>query len=403
LIFTSIANDEVYLQENNDDYPDVIFRLRRMTAKQILQEYVLIDEVNQSHDLSFEDIQELKDKADQDPTYLYELIYGVVPNTDALAVMSGKSKEFEYITLHLFRDSVGDKQGLLRVSGVDYQQYFPYRFRRGSNQAYGIGCGHRAIADVRTLQVFKKSNIASALLAERPPFDVPWQTYAKNKLNLSPGAMNHRRRTSRGGNEKAEPLLLVGNVLISVEMADRVRETVRNAFYLDKVAESKRGEMSATESNIRARDRIQSMTPNITRIISEFITPAIEATLQFMFKKKMFDSEFTKEMLDNISIIYITYALRAQMDSDLLGFQSLTQSVQSLGQVFPTLRYQLQEKEVMPMLVDKYFLDHKLIKPAEQAQAELEQDQIRANAEAAKSQSEAFFNTAKAATELGIR
>jgi hypothetical protein len=395
LHFSAIPMREVYVQENYKGDINAVIQVKRMTAAQILEEYVDIEIT--SFDLGDYEVTQLRERAANDPKYEYDILYGVFPKVDAIGRASGV--DYPYVSIHVFKDGAGgNESGVLRNAGLKRFPYFPYRFRRRPGEPYGHGCGHRALSDIRILQRMKKDNLAVSQLTSRPPLHVPWQAYTK-RLNLSPGAENHSKRTSRTANDKAEPLFLVGSLPISVEMEDRVRDAIREAFYLDAIKESKNNEMSATESNIRLRDRMATMNPSLQRIMNEGPTRIIEYTCSYL--KERGELEELKG-IENISVVYINVALKAQFDAELLGLDRLASVVLNLSKAFPDLPMSVAEEEIMPMIIERTFLPYKLMRDKKKVQEQKQMNQMQQQASMGADQSQSTLNLAKAASELGI-
>jgi hypothetical protein len=384
------------VQENYKGDISAVIQVKRMTASQILEEYVDVDVA--SFDLDDYEVSNLRERAVNDPKYEYDILYGVFPRSDGIGKVSGV--DYPYVSIHAFKDGSGGNgdNGILRNAGLKRFPYFPYRFRRRPGEPYGHGCGHRALSDIRILQRMKKDNLAVSQLTSRPPLHVPWQAYTK-RLNLSPGAENHSKRTSRTANDKAEPLFLVGSLPISVEMEDRVRDAIREAFYLDAIKESKNNEMSATESNIRLRDRMATMNPSLQRIMNEGTSRVIEYVIDYLKEKGELQG---LDGIDNISVVYVNVALKAQFDAELLGLDRLSSTVVNLAKAFPDLAMSVDETQIMPMIIEKTFLPYKLLKDTKKVQEEKAMKQQAQQGQMGVDQTQSTLNLAKSAEILGI-
>ena len=394
LYFSSVSIKEVYVQENFKGEIDAVIRRRKMTAMQILGEYVDVEKP--TYDLSENEIADIRQQADSDPNYEYDILYGVFPENDSITKAAGTP--YKYSSVHCFYNSVGNKYGILRKGGLKRFPYFAYRFRRRAGEPYGHGCGHRGLSDIRVLQGLKKDNIIVSKLTGRPPLHVPHQAYTK-ALNVSPGATNHGKRTSRTGNEKAEPLFLVGSLPVSVEMSDRIRVAIEEAFYLDAIKETKNNEMSATESNIRRQDRFSTLNPTIKRIMKECTTAVIEYVVDYLKEKGKLNE---LQGIDNISVVYINYILKSQFDTELLGLERLTSTILNLSKAFPDLPMSFDEEQIVPMLIEKTFLPYKLKRKSEDVKKDKEIKQMQAATQIGTEQSQSTLNYAKAAETLGL-
>lgn len=394
LYFSSVSIKEIFVQENWKGDIEAVIRRRKMTAMQILGEYVDVE--NPSFDLGEAEIMDLRERASNDPKYEYDILYGVFPKNDAITKASGT--KFAYSSVHAFYNSEGQENGILRNAGLKRFPYFAYRFRRRAGEPYGHGCGHRGLSDIKVLQGMKKDNIIVSKLTSRPPLHVPYQAYSK-ALNVSPGALNNGKRTSRSGNEKAEPLYLVGSLPVSVEMSDRIRMAIEEAFYLDAIKESKNNEMSATESNIRRQDRLATLSPTIKRIMKECTTAVIEYVVDYLKEKGSLPE---LDGVGDISVRYINYQLKSQFDTELLGLERLASTILNLTNAFPDLPMSIAEEGIVPMLIEKTFLPYKLIRKKEQVAQQKEMKQMQQASQIGAEQSQSTLNFAKASQALGL-
>lgn len=401
LYFRSIPFNECYFQENTWGKIDVGFRLRKMTAKQIFEEYIDIEDP--SHDMDLNDIERMKAFAEREPNKSFDLIYGSIPKGDPLYRKAGV--DGEYLSVHVFRDGANNTSGILRKGITDFFPFRPYRFRKRPGQTYGYGPGHRAISDIITLQRMKKTNITAAELTVRPPLHIPYGTYAK-RLSLKAGAANHAKRTGTNKDNKAEPLFVVGSVPIGVEMEDRVKAAIREAFYLDDLKESKVGEMSATETSVRREERMTLMSPQLSRIASELLNELIEIVYDFLIEQGMLEDPPSELKGMGISPVYISEILKSQSDTDLISLERLSSTMLSLSQAFPELKDMINQRSIPKFLVEKLFLSHDFLRDEQEVQEEQVQKQqmnaFQGQAQAAESASKANLNLAKTAEALGI-
>lgn len=407
LNFRSVPFEECFFEENNIGEIDVVFRLRSVTAKQILEDYVYIPEEERSHDLDEVAVKSLEETARIEPTKKFELIHCVVPRGDSIYSAAGTSDR-DFASIHLFREggiSKGGAGGILRNSSLDFFPYRVYRFRKRSGRVYGYGPGNRALADTIALQRMKKSNINVAQLSGRPPMHIPFQSYAK-RLNISPGAANHAKRGGTNKDNKAEPLLVVGNLPVGVDRELMTKNDIRESFYLDQIQERKDARMSATESTIRKTERLQTMQPQLTRIVVEFLNPTIEYVYEFLVKKGILDKPSDKLKKSGISPVYISQLLQSQADTDILALERLAAVLANISGAFPKTINAIDALKIPKFLVERLFLPHDFLKDEEEAQErEAEEQEITTatnQAEAAEKASKAALNTAKAAETLGI-
>jgi hypothetical protein len=405
LVFKSASVTECFFEENTWGDIDRGFRVRQMTARQILQDYVN-DESLATHDLDVEEIKQLTEDAQANPNKKFEVLQGYFPEDDIIYKASGCKEP--YASIHLFRDGAAGPNrrcGILRNSGMTFCPYIPFRFRKRAGETYGFGPGSRVLSDIISLQRMKRTNLRCAELIEKPPLHIPFQAYTK-QLNIGPGAANHAKRTGSNKENMAQPLLVIGNVPIGVEMEDRCVEEIRKGMYLDKTQETKNAEMSATESSIRERQNQQALSPQTYRIVTEFLNMVLEPVINYLIDKNMIDP-MPKELKESgISPIYISQLIRAQADTDLIGLERLSGILASLSGAFPNIKDSIEDTNIPKMIVQRLFLPRDLLRDQETVANEREQskamDQTVGLAGAAKDASQGSLNLAKTADMLGV-
>lgn len=406
LVFKSVSITECCFEENTYGDIDRGFRIRQMTARQILQEYVA-DKALATHDLEAEEIKWLEDEAQANPTKKIEVLQGFFPPDDPIYVASGTKEP--YASVHMFRDggtgSTDRHQGILRNAGYTICPYVPFRFRKRAGETYGFGPGSRVLSDIISLQRMKKSNLGCAELMQKPPLHVPFQAYTK-QLNIAPGAANHSKRTGSNKENMAQPLFVIGNVPIGVEMEDRTVAEIKSGMYLDKTQDQKNAEMSATESSIRERQNQQSLAPQTYRITAECFNIILEITIEYLIKRGTIDKMPDELRESGISPMYISQLIRAQADTDLIGLERLSGILANLSGAFPDLKDAIEDTNIPKLIVQRLFLPRYILKNPEAVKQAREQSKAISQsgdlAATAKDASQASLNLSKTADMLGV-
>lgn len=408
LLHQSVPMSELVFEENHMGVPDVVFRSRSITAKQILEQYVYVD--NPSHRMDDSMIEDLKEMATSgDPNHEFELIHAVFPKSDLISGMMTKKVSRKYGSVHIFTSGANnddDKKAVLREADVDFNPYIVFRFRKRSGESWGYGPGHRALPDTRALQKMRKTNLEAGEISVAPPMDVPTATY-KNKLNLASRAMNYRKRFGTNADRRAEPMLLSNGIPIGLEMEDRTREIIKEALYSGEIKESKVGEMSATETGVRQMDRLKLMSPQLTRIITEWLHRNVMIVYDWMLREKLLDEEPEKLKKSGLSPVYVSELIRAMFANELIAIERLFASVANISNVDNgETANTIDKREIAMTLVQKSRLPLSWVKSQETIEEERQRETGEEtgvnSAKAAKDASTATLNIAKARQLEGL-
>lgn len=403
--YRSIDVDECCFEENNRGQIDVGFRSRQMTARQVLQEYIEVE--NPSHNLEDDKIQLLRDYVKDTPDKRLEVVQAMFPKGDEIYKESFAYVEDKpYASIHIFLDMEGGDcdYGVLRDGVADSLTFKPFRFRKRSGKTYGFGLGHRVLADVMGLQKMKRSNLKAAELAVRPPLHVPFGRYA-NKFSIAPAALNHAKKTGLNNQEKAEPIFTVDRVPLGVDREDRTKNDIREGLFLNRIAEEKVGEMSATETTVRQIERLSLLAPILFRIVVEFLNPQIEAVFHFLIEEG-YIKDFPKEILEaGVSPVYISQLMKAQSDAELVALERFANLVLSLSNAFPETIRKVDQDEMVQYVLEKLMLPHRLLKDDDVLEQERTVEGVTSSAsdqaEIIETLSRANLNTQRAAESRG--
>lgn len=273
--FSSIPKQEAYFQR--DTYGKILsyFRSLDMTPIQILKEFG--DEPTCEYNIR--DWDYVKEKLKADPNLeikVVNVVYERALMDRDLKKDDPKNKKYGSLWIDY------DKKKILKESGYDYWPFYAPVWTLDAGEDYGRGPGHRALPDIVTLNVMEKKNLAAAELMITPPLIMPYDVL-DGDVDLSPAAINYINLSrAMFGTQfvKPEPLNIVQNLPITVEMQDRKRNQILLAFFNDLLENDKRAEMSATESSINYNDRTRRFNGPLANIESDFLEPIIMLTYE---------------------------------------------------------------------------------------------------------------------------
>lgn len=270
--FAAVHCKEGYVLRDTFKKPVMFFRLMRMTARQILREYGNAE----GSELTSNDIDDYKTQAVVSPGKEYDIVHAIIPSDDALI---SEGYKFKYASIYLDYS----KTKIVKKSGFDDFPILAPPWKLKADEDYGRGVGHRALADTAVLNLMVKDNLAAAQVILMPPIALPFGLTIDGTVNLSPMAINYLDFNSgvlaTGEASQIKPINVVRELPISLEMEDRRRQGIREAFYADLLQELKTDRMTATESGDRSQSRSQKMTGPFFNIEQHFLSPAATYTL----------------------------------------------------------------------------------------------------------------------------
>ena len=309
--FAALPKQEVYFQR--DMYGDIInyYREIYMTPIQLKREFEAA-----GGDGNARYWKEINEKINTDPNDERKVI-NIVFERDDYKTRTLNVAEKKYASLWIDYDH----KVLLKESGYDYFPFFAPAWRLSPGEDYGRGPGHRALPDIITLNLMEKNNLAAAEVMIKPPLIMPYDIM-EDDVDLSPAAINYIQLSrAMFGTQfiKPEPLNVIQDLPISVQMQDRKRNLILLAFYNDLLQDDKRVEQSATESNNRMMSNIRKFSGPFSNLENDLLQAVIKEVYQagIEFGEIEVDSE-----LKDVNVAFTTAMYEAQQQMRLQALQA---------------------------------------------------------------------------------
>lgn len=265
--FAAVPIQEGYIKRDTYKKPIMFFRLLKLTARQILQQFK--DET--TGELSGQDWDDYRQQAIFAPAKEYDVVQAIIPGDDALIQQGYK---FKYASLYLDYS----KCKLLKKSGFDDFPILAPSWKLKSGEDYGRGAGHRVLADTAVLNLMVKDNLAAAQVILMPPIALPFGLTLDGTVNLSPRAINYLDFNSgvlaTGEASQIKPINVVRELPISLEMEDRRRQGIREGLYADLLQQIQGDRMTTTEVSSRSQSNNQKLTGPFFNLEHQFLAPA---------------------------------------------------------------------------------------------------------------------------------
>lgn len=312
--FSAIPVQEGYILRNEYKKPTMFFRLIKMTARQIINQY----KDAAGSELLAGDWDSYKVESVMNPSREFDIVYGIIPTDDAL-ITNGSKMKYTAVTVDY------TKCKFLKIGGFEEFPLLAPPWHLKASEDYGRGVGHRAIADVAVLNLMVKDNLAAAEIILMPPIALPFGLTIDNDVNLSARAINYldfNASSFSGAQNDIRPINVIKELPIGLEMEDRRREGVRQAFFADLLQELKSDRMTAQESSGREMSRIQRLTAPLFLFEQHYLAPAAMFVLQAgidykvlkvpeSLKNKKIRPVFTSALVDAMKLVKLAQLERA--------------------------------------------------------------------------------------------
>jgi hypothetical protein len=388
--FRSIHIDEIFIAENADGIVDTVFRIFKMTVRQIVQKWG-------EKSLSPR-IQRMYENKEFDKEV--ELFHCVYPRDD---VDKGKKAATMLPVASVYIDE--KEKHVLAEGGFDEMPYMVGRWSKTVGEVFGRSPAMTALPDIKMLQEIMKTTIKAAQKVVDPPLLVP-DDGVLGPVRTIPGGLNYYRASSGA---RIEPLLTGGNIGLSYEMMNDLRERIRTTFFLDQLQFQGAPRMTATEVVERTERTLRLLGPTLGRLQSEFLGPMIERIYGVLVRAGRLPEppESISEL--ELKIEYVSPLARAQRQTETQGIMRTLEFIGPIAGMDPqaaqiikgadTVRHIAELNGVPPMLLKSD--DDLMAEMQAQRQAQAAQQQMMQGAEVMDMMQKGA-NVAKTAGEAGL-
>lgn len=168
--------------------------------------------------------------------------------------------------------------------GYEVMPYQIPRFWRWDSR-YGTGPAEAALPDIREIQTACFDFSHGVEMATLPPVFVPDSESARD-VDLRPGRINYYDQAVGAPQEYKTG----ANLAHTAQYIEGKKAQVRETFMVDLFAilEDRAGNMTATEVVERVRNRLQSITPVVSRLKSELFEPLLLRVLHLLRRARAF-------------------------------------------------------------------------------------------------------------------
>lgn len=261
------------IQENYKGVVDTVRRELEMTLRQIKQKFAKTGDNVPT---------KMEEQGKKDPKRKFKILHCIFPREDSERLpkaKDGANKPIASVYIAM------EFKEVIRISGYDESPILCRRFAKwGTGAVWGYGPAYLALPDARQVNYVQQYLDALAELHAYPRVLVP--DNLDGDVDLRAGGTTTFDSSS---NTLPQEWATAGEYKLGLEMQERRRQAIRDAFFVDafKLLNSQPlvdKEMTAYEVSQRQAEQLQGITPTFTRSVPEFINPLMQRAFGIQFR-----------------------------------------------------------------------------------------------------------------------
>ena len=264
LRFTKLPANEVYLDVNASGEVDTVFRRYVMTIRNMVR-FFGEDKVDPQVKADYKDVEKWNN--------LVEILECVFPREEYnIEHPDAKNKPYAAIFIDRTHHSIIDE------SGYDDMPYAVFHWERFSGYAYGSSPAQSAIADIKGLNIAKKTSWQIAQTSAEPPMKVSEDI---RQVNITPRGYTY----VTGADQILEPVRTGENYPITLQVLQDMKQDIRDWFYVDffLMLQQKTAQMTATEVMELQGEKAATLS-NLIVNLNEALTKIIQRSFNILMK-----------------------------------------------------------------------------------------------------------------------
>lgn len=316
LSFRSTPVTTIWCAEGRDGRIDAVYRKIPMTLRQM---------VTQFGDLP----KKLSEKiAKEPPDRLYHVIHAQFPRSDRdLMKITPQNKPYASVWV------CEETKEVLLDSGADYFKYHIPRWRKLSNEHYGVPPGAKCINNIRMLNSMKGLIIKAGTRQVDPPMILEDDGFLL-PIKTEPGSINYKMP----GASPVEFMRFEGNLPFAQEEQEQERAFIRKCYHNDWLRLEKQNvEMTAYEVQDRRDEKMRLLAPNLGRLESEWLGPRITLSYKLLARAGKIPPAPPELEGVPLGIEYSSPAARAQLGIKVIEMDKYIQRLIPLSQIQPDI------------------------------------------------------------------
>ncbi len=321
----TISLEQAYYAENAAGDVDELCRLVLITARQAIEEF--------GAEAVSSKVREAYEKKKQDK---FEFIHWTGPNPEFTAGLTFGERSMMSVSEYV---ELGEK----KTVKTEFFRTFPFQVPRwdvATGETYGRGIGEIAIADAGSLQQARRTNLTVGERMGNPTLLATDENSMRQRVRARPGSVIYGGM-GLDGTRRVAPLFEGKNLAPSLEMEDRIRDNIKDAFLFSLMQIQGSADMTATEFLGRQQERWRLLGPHLGRIESEFLTPLIRRRFMLLMEAGQIPPPPEEIAGQPLQIRYIGQAAKlqrvAEAESALMVVNGMNTIAEAKPEVFDRL------------------------------------------------------------------
>ena len=323
--FQSRPLSEMYIAEDEMDRPRTMFRKFKLSHQQAWDKWGKLAPKDTVE--IFTDPNSKGNKFEE-----RDYLHAVGPRLDFYPDRRDRRNK-PFFSIHI---EMKEKEMVGEESGFDEMPYMFSRFEKASGEVYGRGPGIHMLNTVRTANAMKKTILMAGEKAVAPPLLV-MATGVDGPIHTGPNAITWTRQ----GLQPAQTVqaLTSGNRMdIGVELLALEQQTIKQGFFNDVIGPLPIVDRATTvEINARMQQRMQIMSPILSRLEEEFLDQVVTKVYNHMVRTGQFPMPPDILQDRTLEIKYVSPLALSQRASEAVNINQWAQFIAPYSQGDPTV------------------------------------------------------------------
>ena len=314
---------DLYIRENAHGLIDRAHRKLKYTAEQAADKFG-----------GMENLPEVMQKAAKaSPNRKFDFIHCIKPNPN-YDPESFLADRMQFLSVYVAIDG----QKVVQKGGYRKFRLPVSRYVTSPRQTYGSSPAIRALPDIKTLNEMEKTILQQGHKSVAPPLlaasDAVLAQFSMVPAHINYGALDEN------GREKVKEMTTGSNFPLGLEMSDRRREIINDAFLVNLfqiLVETP--SMTATEVMERAKEKGMLLAPTGGRQQSELLGGIIECEIDILDRMGKLPPKpaILEDAGAEVSVIYTSPLNQAQRAGEGAAIARTFEAVTPLAQIDPTV------------------------------------------------------------------
>ncbi len=241
-------------------------------------------------------------------------------------------------------------RAVVRNSGYDEMPFHAPRWEVDTGQIYGRGPGSTALPSARVVNRMEETNLRAAMKAADPTLLAPDREAMPIDGVVRPGEVLYGGVNFQG-QKMIHSLDNYGGTGLTIEMADRKMEDIRDAFHWSLMNLAGRTGITDLEALDRQEANMRLMAPHMGRVQEEYLAPKIARRFNLLWRAGQLPPP-PPELKEGVGLEarYESAAAQAQRSAEGASVIRLVNDLAPLAQIKPRLMDRLSADDLVETL-----------------------------------------------------